>query len=43
MEPLQTYDCLVRARQRVFDWVRPLGVAISDLDFNSMTYRRRPV
>lgn len=24
MDPLQTYDYLVRARQRVFDWVRSL-------------------
>ncbi len=25
MEPLRTYDYLSRARQRVFDWVRPLS------------------
>ena len=25
MEPLKTYDYLTRARQRVFEWVRPLG------------------
>ena len=25
MDPLKTYDYLVRARQLVFDWTRPLG------------------
>jgi uncharacterized damage-inducible protein DinB len=25
MEPLRIYDYLTRSRQRVFDWVRPLG------------------
>lgn len=25
MDPLRTYDYLTRARQRIFDWVRPLS------------------
>lgn len=27
MHPLRTYDYLIRARQRVFDWVRPVSAS----------------